>query len=316
MRIAGSPRAATSFTRSLVKQACPQATPGEATTAFATGSAGSANRDVRATAVSTSATRASASLRPNDALLNQIDGDLQRSQRRALGRSRLQEPEPAAFDRELHVLHVAAGGLKRARAFLELPRDLGHAPLEQRRLGRRTAARNEVFALSVGEEVDVELLHPRRGIAREGDPGPGIAARITERHRLDSDGGAFQALEGIEAPVFARPRALPRPVDRVRGLRDLVDRIERRRVASMCGQSQELLDQALERLGIEFRLVGDALGGNHLRELVGEATGRGASDHFGVGLDEPPVAVEGHPRIAGQADEAVDARLRASSLRL
>ena len=137
--------------------------------------------------------------------------------------------------------------------------------------------------MRVGEEIHVKLLRPRRRIARERDAGTGIAARIAERHRLDGDGGALQAVEGIEAPVFARPRAFPRPVDRVRGLVDLVDRVERRRMAEMRGQSEELLDQALESLGIEFRLVGDALGVDHLREQAGEAAGRDATDHFGVG---------------------------------
>src|SRR5208337_1161263 len=61
-RIAGSPRAAISFARSAANETRPQATPGEATTAFAADAAGSAKRDARAAARSTSATRASASL--------------------------------------------------------------------------------------------------------------------------------------------------------------------------------------------------------------------------------------------------------------
>ena len=58
-------------------------------------------------------------------------------------------------------------------------------PLEVRELRRRVAdPGDDVLALRIHEVVPVDLLLPRRGIAREGDAGAGVRAAVPEHHRL------------------------------------------------------------------------------------------------------------------------------------
>ena len=187
-------------------------------------------------------------------------------------------------------------------------RGLRHSPAEHRRVARRPTSRNDIFPLRVDEKIDIELFCARGRIARERDAGAGIAARIAEDHGLDRDRGPLQALKRVQPPVFLRPRAVPRLVDCLGGLGDLVHRVFGRRMPEPRREIEKLLREPLERLGIELRLVGDALCVDHFSSELGKPAGWRAGDHLREHLDELPVAVEGHARIAGHANEAVHAR--------
>ncbi len=110
--------------------------------------------------------------------------DLRRRRRRRSGRrpaagrfavARLQHVEAAFLDRELDVLHVAVVALERPQDRDQLLADLG-VPLAQ--LGERraaSAARDDVLALGVGQEVAGGLGRPGHLVAAEGDAGAGVS---------------------------------------------------------------------------------------------------------------------------------------------
>ena len=88
----------------------------------------------------------------------------------------------------------------------------------------------------------------------------------------------------------------------------MINGVERRRRAEALGYGAEPIDQAFQRFRIEFGFISDVFGGDHFGERCVERLGVGAGDDFAIGLEEPPIAVESHARIAARADEAVDGR--------
>ncbi len=103
-------------------------------------------------------------------LIHHIDGDFQRSLRRAFAIARLQHIEPALFDRELQILHVAIVRFERLvdlhqlvehgghRLFERLSRLFHFEPRRFRQCARRPDAGDNVLALGVDEELAVEFV--------------------------------------------------------------------------------------------------------------------------------------------------------------
>ena len=106
----------------------------------------------------------------DDAFRRQINRDFQRGPGGALAAARLQHPEFAALDSELHILHVAvmrfeqrvdARQLGVSRRHGQFHRGLGGAGGEARRLGdvlRRADARHHILALRIDQKLAVERL--------------------------------------------------------------------------------------------------------------------------------------------------------------
>ena len=173
------------------------------------------------------------------ALGHELAHDPQRGLRRALGGARLQHVEPALLDRELDVLHLAVMLLealdRRHELVVGLGQQLAHA-LD--RLGRADAG-DHVLALGVLQELAVEPVLARRGIAREADAGARALAAVAEHHLADVRGRAEVVGDVVRAAVDVRARRAPGAEDGrdrepqllARILRELRRRSPRRRAA-------------------------------------------------------------------------------------
>ena len=88
------------------------------------------------------------------------------AERGALAHARLQDPQPALFDRELDVAHVAVVLLERVHDVAQSPVALGVDLLQVGERQRVADARDDVFALRVDQVVAVrDLLAGGRGRA-------------------------------------------------------------------------------------------------------------------------------------------------------
>jgi hypothetical protein len=87
-------------------------------------------------------------------------------------------------------------------------------------MARRPSAGHDVLALSIEQEIDVELVHACSGVAAEGDTCSGFTAGITKDHGLDGNSSPFQVIKAIESAIRVGSRALPGPVDRLGGCND------------------------------------------------------------------------------------------------
>ena len=100
--------------------------------------------------------------------------------------------ERAVLHRELDVLHLLVMSLQLRPDPQQLVVDLRHLFLELADRLRRADAGDDVLALGVDQVIAEELVLAGIRVAGEGDPGPGIRARIAEDHRLHVDGGPLQ----------------------------------------------------------------------------------------------------------------------------
>ena len=159
---------------SAVKTICPAAAPGEALSPLQATSILLVGIDARVEELveRLRVDHADGASLVDQAFVNQIARDFHRGFGGALCVAGLQHEELPALDRELQVLHVAIMALEPRGDLFELCVDLGLQPREIRDLLRRANARNDVFALRVGEVLAEELPLAGVRIARKGDAGP------------------------------------------------------------------------------------------------------------------------------------------------
>ena len=145
----------------------------------------------------------------NQTFVHHVHGDLDGGRARALARARLEHEEASALDCELHVLHVVVVALQQLDDVSELLVDGGQFFLQLADGLRRADACDHVLALRVQEILAIELLLPRRGVAREGHARAALRAHVAEDHRLHVDRRAEVVGDTVDAAVVAR--APPHP---------------------------------------------------------------------------------------------------------
>src|SRR2546429_3514498 len=80
--------------------------------------------------------------------------------------------------------------------------DRGHPALEVVDTLGRADAGHDVLALSVGEELRVEVARAGARVPREPDAGPGRLAEVAEDHRHPRDGGPPVPWDAVDPPVL------------------------------------------------------------------------------------------------------------------
>ena len=147
--------------------------------------------------------------------VHHLDRDPERGLPRAGRPPRLEHEEAPLLDRELEVLHVAVMPLQPRRDLAQRGVGLRKLALHLLDGTRRADPRDHVLSLCVPEILAVELLLPRRRIAREPHAGRGAIAQIPEDHRLHRDRRAEMLRNSVELPVVDRALRVPRAEDRV-----------------------------------------------------------------------------------------------------
>jgi hypothetical protein len=161
-----------------------------------------------------------------------VDGDVDRGGGGALAVTGLQHPQPSAFDRELHVLHVAVVTFELVGRLQKLAVTIRHHFFEgrvaartlvlsdtvlfgptprglARDLLRRANAGDHIFTLCVDEELAEELAFAVAWVARECDPGRAGAAHVAEHHCLHVDSGTPRVGNIVEFAVDLRTVIVP-----------------------------------------------------------------------------------------------------------
>src|SRR5512135_73655 len=92
----------------------------------------------------------------------------------------------------------------------QVPIQLGQGARQAAGVLHRDAARDDVLALRIPEEIQIEMVLPGGRVAGEGDARAGSAAHVTKHHALDRDRGAGEVVQAVQPPILDRPGALPR----------------------------------------------------------------------------------------------------------
>jgi len=241
---------------------------------------------------------------PDQALLGHVDRDADLGLRGALAVARLEQPELAVLDGELHVLHVAVVLLEPGGDLLELLVHRRHLGLHLAdRLGGAGAG-DDVLALRVVQVVAFEDGLAGGGVAAHRDAGGAILAHVAEHHRLDVHRGAEVVTDAAGVAVVTGALAVPRLEHRLGREAQLLVRILGE-VAAGVGADDllELAGDLAPVVGGQLAVDGDAghlaAGGDHgLEHLV-----RYREDHAAEHLDQAAVAVPHEAGIGGQSGE-------------
>ncbi len=249
--------------------------------------------------------------RVDHALGHHVDRDADGGGAGALGGPRLEQPQRALLDGELHVLHVAVVRLQPVGEGAELGVGLRQV-VGHRGDGRGGAgARHHVLALRVQQVLAVEAGLAGRRVAGEGHAGARAPAPVAVHHRLHVDGRAAVLGDAVDAAVVDRAGVVPAPEDGRDGAAELL--------LGVLGERQPA------------RLAGDdpLRVGDDLAELVGREVGVVAALGLRLGAVQDPLeeggvdaqydlAEHGHeatvgvvrePRVAGLADQRGDGRV-------
>ena len=258
----------------------------------------------------------------DEALVDEVDGDLDHGGAGALAVACLQDPELAALDGELDVLHVAEMVLEALGGADEVAVDGG---LDLLHGGRVTVdafdgadglgcahARDHVLALGVDKELAEETGGAGLGVAGEGDARGAVVAEVPEDHRLDVDGGAPLAGVAVELAVDDGAGALPGLEDGADGgpelLPGVVGELDAELVADLgLVLGHDLAEGVRGEVGVLLHAAGllltleDGLEG----VLVEVGLALQAEDDIAVHGDEAAVGVVGEALVAGAAGEAL-----------
>ena len=120
----------------------------------------------------------------NHAFVDKVAGDLDSRRRGTLTVSGLQHIEFTVLDGEFHILHIAVVIFENGANFLELFIYVGENFRHLCDRHRRSYARNDVFALSVGKELTHETFFAGSGVTGKRDARAAVVAHVTESHHL------------------------------------------------------------------------------------------------------------------------------------
>src|SRR5438034_333533 len=240
----------------------------------------------------------------DDALAHEVHGHAHRGGGRALAGACLQEVEPALLDGELDVLHVLVVALEAIGDVEQLVVDRGHPALEVVDTLGRADAGHDVLALSVGEELRVEVARAGARVPREPDAGPGRLAEVAEDHRHHRDGGPPVPWDAVDPPVLGGLLGEPgieHGVDREAQL--LVRILRERRASARAHDVLERLGEFLELVRGYLRIALHAEASLHGLELGVEGLALDAEHDPRERRDESPVAVPGEAVVLGPRGE-------------
>ena len=272
----------------------------------------------------------------DELLLRHLDRRADRGLCGAFAVARLEHEELAALDGEFEVLHVAEmalqprrdfhqlairdgktlfqrGVLRAALVFADVAAPGPFAPGGEADLTRRANSSDHVLALRVGQKLAIDALCAGGRIAREGDAGCAIGAKVAEDHRLHGDGSAPVARDVIQLAVghcaIVVPRLEHRPDRRPQLLPWIL-----RHVLSGAGADEitEFADQFLEIVGGKVDVLDNTaqrlLAIDQLFERIGIVfvLGLQLQHDVAVHLAEAPVGVPCEARVLTRRFESLD----------
>ena len=236
----------------------------------------------------------------NNALIDEVAGNLQRSLSGTLAVTGLQHEELAILDGELHVLHILVVVLEAGSNLDELVIDLGHLLMQLADGRRSTDTSNNVLALSIDQVLAHQLLLAGGGVAGEGNAGAGTHTGVTEGHLLHVDGSAPLVRNLVHLTIDIGAGVVPGTENGLDSANQLLLGILRELLALLLQiDSLELLDEFLQVIGIQLNVLLDTLALLHSVDALLEEALAQLHDNIRVHLDEAAVAVIGKAGVVG-----------------
>ena len=185
----------------------------------------------------------------DELLFDHVHGELQSGSSSALAIPGLKHEQFALLDGELDILDVFEVFFQGGANFEQFGVRAGHLFLELQHWLRGAHAGDDVFTLSVDEELTVEFIHAVSRVAGEGNAGTGVVAGVAVDHGLDVDGGAPLGGDVVFAAVNDRAIVHPGTEHSAGSAAELLPDV------AWEGLAGAVFDERLEALD-QFHLVG------------------------------------------------------------
>ena len=190
----------------------------------------------------------------DETLFGHLDRDAHRGLCGALAVTGLEQPELAALDGELHVLHVPVVLLELVGGCQQLVVDAGHVLFHVVEREGRPDTGNDVLALGVHQVVTLDVVLAGSTVTGHGNAGSAVVAQVAEHHRLHVDGSTEVVGDVGSVAVVDGPPAVPRLEDGLDGQLQLLVGIQR----ELRRDLDEALHDLLQRFGGEIGIDGNA----------------------------------------------------------
>ena len=235
----------------------------------------------------------------NHLLVDEVAGDFDSGGGGALAVTGLQHIEFLVLYGKLHILHIAVVIFEGFANLLELRERLGEYVFHLRDRHGGANARNNVFALSVHEELAHKTLFAGCGIAGERNAGTRIVAHVAERHHLHVNGSAPAVRNIVVHAVDVRTGVVPRTEHRFDCAEKLLFGVGGEILADfVLVFGFELRSEFFEVVGGELNVLRNALLLFHFVDKLFEIFLAYLHYHVGIHLYETAIAV---PSPAGVA---------------
>ena len=185
---------------------------------------------------------------------------------------------------------------------------LGSTSAEPVVVAQLLPAGDDVLALAVELEVEIEFPCASGRVAGESDAGAGVAAGVAEHHGLHGHRRAGVVADAVQPPVARGFRRVPGTEDRLVPRRR-VAHADRRETAGRPGSDSTpawpWVSARRSRWSSSRSLSASARSSAAVTSASNGAGGK-VGNHLGVALHQTAKTVPGQARIAGQADQALD----------
>ena len=241
----------------------------------------------------------------DNALVDQVAGNLQSGLGGTLAVTGLQHEELAILDGELHVLHILVVVLEAGCDLNELIVDLGHLLMQLADGRGSTDTSDDILALGIDQVLAHQLLLAGGGVTGEGNAGAGTHTGVTEGHLLHVDSGAPLVGDLVHLTINVGAGVVPRTEDGLDSADQLLFGVLGELFALLLQVNLlEFLDQFLQVVGVQLNVLLHALALLHgVDALLKEALAQ-LHDDVRVHLDEAAVAVVGKAGVVGLLGQA------------
>ena len=219
----------------------------------------------------------------------------------------LEHIEFAAFDRELHILHIFEVAFEFGGNFDKLRVNFGVGFFEVADGRRSTDPRNNVFALGVHQIFAVEVFVTVGGVTRKRNAGTRSFAHVAEYHRLNVNRGTPVAGDVVHAAIYDCAGVVPAAENGFDGA-DQLNLGILREVLALFLQIERFVtfDQFFQVVCGQFGVEFDALSFFDFVDDLFKEVFTDADNDVGVHLNESAIAVVSETGIVGQFGKAFD----------
>mmetsp|Transcript_13816 Transcript_13816/g.29419 ORF Transcript_13816/g.29419 Transcript_13816/m.29419 type:complete len:284 (+) Transcript_13816:222-1073(+) len=234
----------------------------------------------------------------DEAILDEIHGNLNGSLATALAIASLEHVELALLDGEFDVLHVSVVLFENVCVGLELRIHIGHDIFQLRYWLGRTNTSDNIFALGIDQKLAKKRVLAIVGITCEADSGTRGVTHVSKHHGLHIHRSPQQIPNILHLPVLNGPISHPSTKHRPNRQLELLVRILRKAQIILGIHPLESLHHLLEIIGRQVGILINALLVLDIVDLLFELRTRELEHDIAKHFEKSPIGIPRESLVA------------------